>query len=62
MKCPKCNQEIEINEIKNKLSKEISNIDWKEIILKCANISTVGAEDIANTVKDKFNEIVNKIY
>ena len=48
MKCPKCNQEINIEEIKNKLSDEISKINWQELILDSANISTVGAEDISN--------------
>ena len=60
MKCQNCNQEINLKEVKQKLINNLLQENWKEMILSCANISTVGAEDIANTVKDKIQEIVNK--
>ena len=60
MKCQNCNQEIDLKEVKQKLINELLKTEWKQIILNCANISTVGAEDIANVIKSKFSEIVNK--
>ena len=61
MKCPNCDHDIDLKEVKQTLINNLLQVDWKEMILKCANISTVGAEDIANTVKDKIQKIVNKI-